>query len=195
MAIQDTDPERRNLNVTSIAFIAYYYAGGEVLDNEVRIQVVNVVFSHPYVLASMAWFLLVWFALRFWQTRNARFLDEFVGELQAWKDRSYLLQYAEKKLSLKANVDGGFAVNSIVKHPNEGWGINYSNVKDPTYNNVNGRIEVYTVTGDGFLRLPPFISLPVFVSCALAKTSFTGYVVPYILFCLACFGPVFRGIF
>jgi hypothetical protein len=192
MAIQDTDPERRNLTVTSVAFIAYYYAGGEVLSNEVRIQVVNVAFSNPMVLAVMAWILLLWFALRYWQTRNSRFVDEFVGEVQPWKTRPYVLRYAERKLKSKTNVDGGFHISGIVKAAEQGWGLNYDYIKSPTFNKVNGSIDSYSVTERGFLKLSAYVWARIFTSCALAKKSFSGYVVPYILFCIACLGPAYK---
>lgn len=70
MAIQDSDPARRNLTVTSFAFIVFSLAGGYFDHNVVRLQVVNLKFENPEALALFAWALLLWFAYRFWQTRK-----------------------------------------------------------------------------------------------------------------------------
>ncbi len=42
MQIQDSSPERRNLIILSISIIVFYLAGGELIDNSVRLQVVNI---------------------------------------------------------------------------------------------------------------------------------------------------------
>lgn len=72
MAIHDSDPERRNLVVTSLAFIVYYLAGGYITDNNVRMQIVNITFDNKAVLAVFVWVMLLWFAWRYWQTHKLK---------------------------------------------------------------------------------------------------------------------------
>ena len=73
MPVSDNNPERRNLTVTSLCFSAYFLAGGHFQDAVVKLQVVNVEFEKPFVLVFMAWAMLFWFALRYWQTSQGEF--------------------------------------------------------------------------------------------------------------------------
>lgn len=70
MAIEDNNPERRNLTVTSLAFIVFASAGGYIPENEVHFQFVNVSFAFPEILEYFAWTIIFWFAFRYWQTSN-----------------------------------------------------------------------------------------------------------------------------
>ena len=195
MAIQDSDPERRNLTVASVAFIAYYYAGGQVLNNEVRIQVVNVTFAHHQVLALMAWMLLIWFALRYWQTRKQPFTGEFASEISSSYQRDYVVRFTEKKLNSKINSDGGFIIRNITKPLKEGWGVKYTKVIKGDFNEHTGSINNFVAGGDGFLKLSVFIKARIFLFCVLTKKSFSEHAVPYLLFVIACLGPVFKHFF
>ena len=53
MPLADNDPSRRNLMVTSLAFIAYFWADGCFTDSTVRLQVVNVSFDKPDVTSLL----------------------------------------------------------------------------------------------------------------------------------------------
>lgn len=82
MAIQDSNPERRNLVVTALAFILYYAGGGTLSDYAVRVTVVNLTFARPDVLAAAAWAMLIWFGLRYWQSSRYKFWSELVQEIR-----------------------------------------------------------------------------------------------------------------
>src|SRR5689334_19306077 len=100
MAIEDSRPERRNLTVMSLAFIAYYYAGGHIADN-FQLELVNVTFAYPSLLGGMAWVSLVWFLVRYWQTTTGEMAADFHKELQqhcnTWLLRRYLARSYQRK--------------------------------------------------------------------------------------------------
>jgi hypothetical protein len=66
MAIQDSNPERRNLLVLSLCFIVFFLGGGAFSKGEVRLQVITVTFSRPEILSLIIWLLLFWFLYRYW---------------------------------------------------------------------------------------------------------------------------------
>ena len=81
MALDDSNPERRNLMVAAICFIAYFYGGGEFIDQTVTLQVVNVKFQRIEVLGGIAWAMYAWFLYRYWLVNGGRFREEFSAEL------------------------------------------------------------------------------------------------------------------
>ncbi|MEZ5691222.1 MAG: hypothetical protein R3D71_06125 [Rickettsiales bacterium] len=70
--MQDSIPERRNLMITSMVFIIYFWGGGRFENNEIRLPFISVHFENIYVLAILSWITLVFFALRFLQSEGIR---------------------------------------------------------------------------------------------------------------------------
>lgn len=116
MAIQDSDPERRNLMVTSIAFIAFYYGGGSFPDSTVRLQVINAHFSKPAVLCVIAWLSFLWFIYRYWQTHNGNFTKLFKREFTLWSGKKYIRNYINTKINqnISSDSDEGYHVREIL---------------------------------------------------------------------------------
>lgn len=81
MPISDSNPERRNLTLASIAFILFFSAGGTLSDDNVRLVVVNATFTKPYVISVFCWALLLWFAIRFWQKNHLSFFSSMNEEV------------------------------------------------------------------------------------------------------------------
>jgi len=90
MAISDSNPERRNLVLASIAFVIYYAAGGSFSDENIRVLVVNITFSKPEVLGFFAWGMLAWFALRYWQKNGFSFWRALENEILKLKVPKHL---------------------------------------------------------------------------------------------------------
>lgn len=82
MAIEDSNPSRRNLVVTSLAFVAYYYAGGYFKNHELTLEVVNLSFTDYWVLGFFAWGLLIWFAYRYWVEHRGELFAAFQSDVQ-----------------------------------------------------------------------------------------------------------------
>lgn len=85
MAIQESDPARRNLYVVSLAFIVYALAGGSFEKDEIRLQVINMHFSNPHVLGLFAWIALFWFLFRYWQSREYSLGEIFKQDVECIK--------------------------------------------------------------------------------------------------------------
>ncbi|MEM7014441.1 MAG: hypothetical protein AAF585_23520, partial [Verrucomicrobiota bacterium] len=87
MEYTDNSPERRNLLVTSIAFIAYCYAGGAISENLVSLSVVNVKFANTALLGWGAYLVLIWFGYRYWVKNGGKYSDAAKKEVarQFWK--------------------------------------------------------------------------------------------------------------
>ena len=62
---EDSYPERRNLIVTSLGFIAFSFAGGDLNDGVVQLGVINAKFNHPDFLIVLVWIIFAWFIYRY----------------------------------------------------------------------------------------------------------------------------------
>lgn len=83
MPISDSSPERRNLVVSSVAFILFYLAEGSVSGSSLRLFFVNIEFNEPAVIAHGAWILLFWFGLRFWQKNGFNGWSSVLSEVSS----------------------------------------------------------------------------------------------------------------
>lgn len=90
MTIQDSSPERRNLVVLAVSIIIFYLAGGEFIDQSVKLQIINVKFANPDMLKHFVWVLLLWFIFRDWVTMQGSWKNDFGKEIsQVILDSSY----------------------------------------------------------------------------------------------------------
>jgi hypothetical protein len=80
--IQDTNPERRNLVVLSLAIIIFYLADGSVVGDDLRFLIANIKFNKPDVIAIFIWAALGWFFLRYWQVNRGKYLQEHMQEIK-----------------------------------------------------------------------------------------------------------------
>ncbi len=132
MDIEVTGSERRNLIMTSLAFILYFTAGGYMNADTVTISLVNIGFSKPWVLALFAWGMLGWFFFRFWHwssLKNSKALitNEILktgGQGNGWR----LQGFAEKRTGKKTQVEGGLCRLSISRNQKK-WLISYQIIK------------------------------------------------------------------
>jgi hypothetical protein len=93
MPVQDQNPERRNLALTSISIILFYLAGGHLENNTVRLQVINVNFDNPEVLTSAVWLALLWFAYRYWVTHRGSIWRGINSEISHFSNDRILKAY------------------------------------------------------------------------------------------------------
>lgn len=201
MAIQDSNAERRNLVVTSAAFIAFYYGGGKLSSNAITLQVVSVTFNRPVVLAVMAWTSLLWFLYRYWLLNSGEFSRAFSSEFHAFCRKPYVEKYAEKRTAKSfalADKDSGHHMQTLVwrrgcvRAP-------YIYASNVTRDAKTGDIQSYSHGGlgggsDGEVIFSDIkgwvIALRATAHCFFRKQSFSSYIVPYILFLLALMGPL-----
>jgi hypothetical protein len=201
MSIQDSNAERRNLVVTSMAFIAYFYSGGELADNVVRLQIVNVKFAYPSVLGAFAWLLLLWFLYRYWLTNSGKFTSMFKAEIGAWYSKDFVCNHIASRLNVKlASENGeGFYVSRV-------WWENFTlygecfHASNVNRDKITGKVTSYskgtqhdekrTIGFTGFSgRL---LTLRAISTCFITKPSFSNYAVPYLLCICAISGGAIR---
>jgi hypothetical protein len=199
MAIEDTDPERRNLIVAAIAFIAYHYGGGHFPDRTVTLEVINMEFSNPVFLAAMAWTALFWFMYRYWLTHAGKFRRHFATEFDTFQAKAYVQRYVASRIQEQPAVEKGAGphvnrllwfgrrvlasyiyASNVKRDPETGRIKSYSDVKinggQVSFNDLKGWIVALRATGACFFQHP----------------SFSSYIVPYLLFVFALIGPAYR---
>lgn len=205
MIIHDNNPERRNLMVASLAFIVYFFAGGSLADNVVRIQIVNIKFSHPDLLTVFAWLMLFWFAYRYWLVHSGNFRSDLGAELQRCSTRKFAREYIEK-------ITGELAPED----PEEGWHIQTLNLSgytivanlfyatNVTRDEKDGITRSWSDSGSTKNKVPQQVkltgftgritSMRLFAECFAFQPSFSSYVVPYILFVVAVIAGIRQAI-
>lgn len=202
MAIHDSSPERRNLLVTSLAFIAYFYGGGVFKDGDVKLQVINVHFEKTSILAAIAWLLLFWFFYRFYQKYSGSFVRGIKDEIYRSSDRLFLSKYVSRHLNepIPTDKDKGYRVEGFDQESNRlslkytycteiqrgkdreisGW-VNRDDSK-------NGTVELRGMSG--FVAKVRLLLL-----CVYRYPSFADFAVPYLLFTIALLGPAYAYVF
>lgn len=200
MAIQDPDAERRNLVVCSLLFIIYFYAGGSFTDAVVRLQVVNITLSRPFVLSIIAWVAFAWCTYRYWLTHNGVFQRGFRSDFNTWRNKKYLVEFIDSKVEggLIQDKDKGYHLEGIFW---EKWSvvaqlIYASNVQ----RGEDGKIMSYSMHPDAEshlkIRFSGFrgwlLALRATFSCCINKRSFSDYLAPYILVVTAILGAAYN---
>jgi hypothetical protein len=201
MAIQDSNAERRNLMVTSIGFIAYFYAGGSFPDSSVRLQVINADFSRPEILSVMAWSAFIWFLYRYWLTNSGGFTKDFRVEMYDFRNKSYIKHYATKRLDrelIPSQYD-----KCQVTHL--GWGGGCLIIRLTYIKNIvrNENVKVTNCsteanTKEDSIKMSDLngwaLALRVNLECMFKYPSFSNYMVPYILALVAIAGIPLRNL-
>lgn len=199
MAIQDSDPERRNLMVTSIAFIAFYYAGGSFPDSTIRLQVINAHFSRPNVLGFIAWLSFLWFIYRYWLTHNGNFSTMFKREFTRCSGKKFIINYISKRIDQTAlsDKDEGYHVNAIVWQNGRvvarlQYALNVHRDQEGVINGWSGtspsekkNIDISFSDFRGW-----YVAIRATLECFVKEQSFTSYIFPYLLAILAFVGPL-----
>lgn len=177
MALQDSNPERRNLLVLALSIIVFFLAGGEFTDSTVRLQVINVQFSNPEVLTYFVWGLLVWFLFRYWLIHQGEWKKEFYSEL-GYVPTIIYSRYLTKRFGLSDDYSRSYHTDRhwFMFDDSHGAKLSFKHVyKSGANSQLSDTIQVSTI-GDRAL---------VFV-CGVytffKKPSLSGYFVPYFLF-------------
>ncbi len=76
MTYSDSNPERRNLTILSLAIIVFYLGEGYLLNKEISFTLINVGFHKQAVLVVFVWVLLFWFLFRYTVTNRHKHGEE-----------------------------------------------------------------------------------------------------------------------
>ncbi len=188
MPISDNNPERRNLVITSFAFVIYYLGGGRLVDGVLSIQAISITFEKTYVIGIIAWILLIWFFLRYKQIHGSCFQHELFEEIKSEKENKFLVLYLKHLTKMPFRNPEGFVVHEIV--PRKGsWTAQISMIKGGN-RDARGRWVGFTQIESNkyditwaFLGV---IRLSILVSLAIKKPGIGSWFVPVVLFYTAC---------
>jgi len=117
MPAADKNPERRNLMMTSLAFIVFYLGDARPIENEIRLMFINLHFSDAQALIYMAYTMWGWFFWRYWiQNKGSVFgnLRNDVSAAANEKPRT-LAGYVSRdtELVFQSSTPGGFVVKAL----------------------------------------------------------------------------------
>lgn len=156
VAMHDSSPERRNLNVLSVSVILYYLAGGKVSGGSLTLNMMNITFSNIDVLRHSVVVFLVWFVIRHWLVNKAEFKDDFIKESRQYDISKYYK----------------FFINNSVEYT------------DITLHREAGK-NIFRTGGQSLGEAVGFGGFMVFACNYLrmffTKAFLTGYIVPYML--------------
>jgi hypothetical protein len=199
MAIQDSNPERKNLVLTSVAFIAFFYGGGSFSSSTIRLQVINADFANPEFLGYMAWAMFLWFIYRYWIINRGVFSEAFRLEFSDMSLKPYIKKHASKVIGhpLIDDNDKGYHVSDM--H----WEVGAVTVSCIYIENVDretdGRIRSYSINKEKSLTKPLrltsvtgwLVAFRATSDCFINQPSFSSYIVPYVLALSAIIGAIF----
>lgn len=207
MAIQDSNAERRNLVVTAIAFIAYFYGDGNFANHAVTLQVVSINFSNTKFLAGMAWAAFIWFIYRYWLLNSGEFTKGFTSEFYALYKTIDVSKHLEKKTKLKfllnyepAEGESGYIVNGI-KWEGCCVHVSYVNAVKVERDSKTNEFRTFSYASPTVLRALEYkftgisdwlLAIRLTLRIFFKERSFSDHFVPYIISAIALFGPLYR---
>ena len=188
MAVADNNPERRNLNISSLCIIIFYLAEGSFVDSKIKLPMVNISFSNPEMLCLIFWGIFFWFALRYWQAHKGLITQTYLEEIKIRTSSSASISYIKSKTEKEYREVGGFVPREISRSSGR-LCFKIGDVKGGNKNEdgvlVNfstSKFELIPINGaKGYL-----FHLISFVTLAFLKPGFGNFVVPYLLFLFAC---------
>jgi hypothetical protein len=187
--VNDSSPERRNLLITSLAFIAFYGGGAEISSNELRLVLVDASFSRSYFLAIMVWIAIGWFALRFWQKSDGEITKNLRGELVRNSVPDVLAcSSVEKARAALVDCDKNRLFDKEVVAEKIWYFSDRPSVICVFIDSKNVRYhsEVVPLTIWQIMRY----SMPTFMAQVVKGNAFQEELIPYILFLAAISGPL-----
>lgn len=194
MPIQDSSPARRNLIVTSLAFIVYFTAGGQFDDNKISFGLVNITFDKPIVLAVFAWLMLFWFVIRFHQENRLPYQTQRETDIQSGSRSKLLNWYVTRRTGLKLNAPEGFTSafispindNAVFVHRRAGGAIDEDG--ELLFHNETSAGERVAFTG----ALGYLVKFYCYLKTYIQESGFGSTILPYILFWLAVTIPIIQ---
>ncbi|QCU90721.1 hypothetical protein [Thiomicrorhabdus sediminis] len=184
MEYQDSNSERRNLVAISMAFIIYHLAGGEITNGgQLKLQAINVTFHNPEYLTLIAWIILFWFLLRYWQTSREIISNSFAHERgQLVKNKfmqNFLLHQAATEIRKKFDLPKTRTIKTIPM-ANQHY-VNFRCIVEFNDNKGIKNSAQHTLN----IETNKYARTMINTHIALTRPAFTSTVMPYILFFLA----------
>jgi len=189
MAIQDKDAERRNLVITSLSFILFYLAGGHISESTLKLQIINMSFKNTEVLVIAAWLMIIWFALRYWQTHKGLVSQEIIKDMSSLTENKALINFVKNITNKEYRVNNGFNITSI-QNEHGIWSVTHASVTN-TKLNKKGKLITHSQSHAESIELEnikgKILIIRLFLEAIIIKPGFTSFAVPYLLFYTAIF--------
>ena len=108
--IQDSNPYSRNLILISLAIIIFNFADGEIMNNHLKLHVVNIKFNDVEFFSTFIWIVFFWFLFRFWQSDKFKMKSilHVQNKNEQYMSNKILIKFVEKNTTLKYRSDDGF---------------------------------------------------------------------------------------
>lgn len=206
--MQDNNAERRNLVVTSYAFIAVSIGDATMSKGVVTLSLISVEFQNIEYLVLLAWLTLFWFMFRYWLTHKGLFTTNLKKEVKKFDDDPLIRKYFRDRMGaeplLKINhssddAESGYQLETLSTQSfKSGVGLVW---RGATRVRRNEEGKIISTTGGpvtdenknllekGVLVLNDFrgrwITLRLIIRCFYREESFSSYLVPYLLFIAA----------
>lgn len=185
MSIQDSSPERRNLLVLSMGIIIFYLAGGEFIDQSVRLQIINVKFANPDMLKSIVWVLLLWFIFRYWVTMRGTWSNPFYSEVNYLPAKdSIIYSYIVKRFDLTDDLsnaldnDRHYVLVDSNQNPTSETRLKFKHVYKTAKGQANDFISATTI-------MDKLVVMATIIRALIFKPTLTTYFMPYFLAAIA----------
>jgi len=202
MPFQDSDPERRNLMITSLGFILFFLAGGKLNEDSLKLPMLNIEFCRPEVIAVFTWIALFWFVYRYWLKHSFEFVDSFSRELS---DKKYIAKAMKDApnidtLPIVPDREKGLHIDRLYWK----WNGMYAYCKYATSVDRNSNYRISNITShvrskDVECKFGTILgwktALAITGDCMFSQPSFSDYFVPYILFATAVISGIVSLVF
>ena len=185
--MEDSNPERRNLIVTSLAITVFIVAGGH-FNGEVQLQVINAKFYRQSALVWFVWLAFIWFWYRYWLKNRTEFSKKFNEEIKRFLNDDRLVEIIKESLLSEA------AVQQVIAKRNPKASIRPS-IRSVTAFKLRPKFDVSymlhlngaDIGGTNYqtveVKSPRFIWNVVLLHLKtfLLEESFTDYIIPHVL--------------
>lgn len=177
MALEDSNPTRRNLTIYSLSIIIFYIGGGYFPNKEIHLPLVNIVFTKTDRLVFVVWFFLIYFTYIYWLNNCHSWKEKFCFEFNSATNESaflrrYLISKYNKELKGPHYLDSKIVNNHKLKEIGIcfKWWINEGNGGNPNLISLSGLKDK--------LILTKYIAIVLLVEPTLL-TYFTPYLLAY----------------
>ena len=209
MALQDSNPERRNLSLLSFIFIAFFLGGGSFPDSDLslRLLVITVSFSRPEALVLLIWLIFFWFLYRYWVVHREVFSKKFQAETNELRTLAFIEKFVSKsigrpiapKIADTIKGETGIIIEKMFwRESHLQIHIMDKELNRDEYGIIRGQGRVEgglnkTIRLTGIIGL--LITIRLIVHCIIMRPSFSSYIVPYIYSAIAVLLASLRYVF
>ena len=167
MTYSDSNPERRNLTILSLAIIIFYLAEGKLVGSNLNFTLVNIQFENKGMLIIIVWSMLFWFLFRYVVTNRHTHGNELdKSGVFVNMDFAPVRQYL-KKLQQDRYLPNLTHAKVFCRNPTD-WYMGYPQAHTP----LKGL--------DGYLIIKLYL-----VKTLFKHRATTDYYTPYLLFLFA----------